>query len=317
MDAENIGYIVLAHGDMPQLKRLLGALDRHSPKFVHVDAKYTASLPDISEYNAEYVEPRGIGYWGSISLVDLTRSSMKQALRNTNIERLVLLSGSCFPIESPENIRMFFQSNQGKEYIDYFFVKDGSVKYQNKMNKYWIPDDIYMWLRPLFGDKCVKYLARLSTRAANIFLPLRKPSIAYNVAFGSQWWALTRESAEHVVDVLDGDKELRRAFKYTLAPDEMYIHTIVSNSPFSENIYGSRSFEGGGTFRKANLHFINEDLAKFCTLNDLNDVLASGKLFVRKVRSRDGVELCRALQARHVNAGATYPSEAGDASAGG
>jgi len=107
---------------------------------------------------------------------------------------------------------------------------------------------------------------------SRIFPEKRKIPGGITIYGGSAWWSMTKECAEFVISSYAKNKVLRRFFKYTLIPDEMYFQTILMNSAFStfleNNHYREIEFEGGdGThpivFRKEHLDRLKSSEAFF------------------------------------------------------
>jgi hypothetical protein len=51
---------------------------------------------------------------------------------------------------------------------------------------------------------------------------------------GSQWWALTRQAAEWMLDEIDRRPEYVEFCRHTEIPDEHFFQTLLANSPFVE-----------------------------------------------------------------------------------
>jgi hypothetical protein len=295
MGSAQIAFLILAHGDLEHLEHLVHALPQGSPKLVHLDAK----VPNVPMHRAwpqtSFIAPRLETYWGGFSLVDATCRLLRTGLSLPDVQRLVLLSGSCFPIKPPGDITDFFDRSHGRQFIKCIRILGSNDHYEGKLRRYWISQETFAQLG-IPGHLLRKILSRATTRLAK---PLRRDhtslSARYDVAFGSQWWSLTRPCAEHVVRIHDADRELNRFFSFTFAPDEMYFHTIVANSPFQTSERRFEPFQGRGTWRMANHHIIDPSLARWFTVADFDEITASQMLFVRKVRSLDGRELRRKL----------------------
>jgi hypothetical protein len=103
--------------------------------------------------------------------------------------------------------------------------------------------------------------------------------------FGSQWWAITAECAEVVLDFVRARPDLVSFYRNTFAPDEHFFHTIVGNSRLGHLTSGVRPFTGRGNYKLSNLHLIDKNLKKVYTLNDLEAIASSAAFFVRKVGS--------------------------------
>jgi hypothetical protein len=85
--------------------------------------------------------------------------------------------------------------------------------------------------------------------------------------------------------------ELHRFYKYSFAPDERYIHTIVANSPFCNQAGGIEEYSESGTYRMANFHHIDPSLNKVFTKEDFEELTRSSKLFVKKITTAQSLEL--------------------------
>ncbi len=295
MNAADICYVVLAHADPQQLLRLLAALDRSSPKFVHFDARYGDPLPDIAEYNAEYVAPRIKCFWGGFTLMEATRLASEFALQRCASRRFVLVSGACFPIMGPSEVLEFFEANQRQEFIDYFFLTEASPRYARKQGEFWVSEEHFE--RGPRTRLAAKALARGLTGLLRL-LPDRKPAFGERVAFGSNWWALTRDCLEYACSQSRTRRDIEQFLRWTQSPEEMLFHTLIANSPYAAAVEGEKRFTGEGTWRMANLHVVHLSLAKYYTVDDIEQIVGSGRMFVRKVRSSDGVSLCDALLER-------------------
>src|SRR5205807_73642 len=60
---------------------------------------------------------------------------------------------------------------------------------------------------------------------------------------GSQWWALTRQACQYVIDFHDSDSRLAKFYVNTFASDEGYFHTILGNSRFRANLRRNLLFD--------------------------------------------------------------------------
>jgi hypothetical protein len=295
MSSEQIAFLILAHGDLEHLEHLVHALPDGSPKLIHLDAKATNVPMHGAWPQTSFVTPRLETYWGGFSLVDATCRLLQTALSQRCLQRFVLLSGSCFPIKAQSYITEFFERRRDRQFIKSIRILGSNAHYEGKLQRYWISEEKFARIG-VPGRLFRKILSRATTRLSK---PLRRSHAAlsarYDVAFGSQWWSLTRSCAEHVIDVYDTDRELNRFFSFVFAPDEMYFHTIVANSSFQDSRRRFEPFEGRGTWRMANHHIIDPSLARWFTVADFDEIAASPMLFARKVRSLDGRELRRKL----------------------
>jgi hypothetical protein len=133
--------------------------------------------------------------------------------------------------------------------------------------------------------KPVVMIDKVFRAAANRFGLSNSWNEKYLPYFGSQWWALTPECCSYLLYDLKKDSAYYLINKFTVSPDEHYIHTLIGNSKFSLRADGLQRFIGRGTSRLANLHHIHPSLSKWYTIDDWDEIFNSDKFFIRKVSS--------------------------------
>ena len=118
---------------------------------------------------------------------------------------------------------------------------------------------------------------------------------------GSQWWALSREAADHILTFVKANRRLVRFYKRSLIPDEMFFHTILGNSPFREKAARNLTYADWSRGLSRNPAPLTcEHLALFADPSfSLDDVEGRGPcFFARKFSSRDGDLLDRIDEVR-------------------
>ncbi|MDR1680778.1 MAG: beta-1,6-N-acetylglucosaminyltransferase, partial [Prevotellaceae bacterium] len=89
-----------------------------------------------------------------------------------------------------------------------------------------------------------------------------------------QWWTLTNACIKYIVDFLAEHPGYVKYFKYTHIPDEMFFHTIIAHSAFSDKVQNDNLrcvvFDG----EKSN--------PKVWTMADKDTLLQSPAYFARK-----------------------------------
>ena len=91
-------FLIAAHNDPVQLKRLIECLPRQAVFIVHIDAKsdLQAFTSIISDSRVYFIEDRTDVMWGSIGVVEAQMKMIRQALeihRQSPIDYLMMLSG--------------------------------------------------------------------------------------------------------------------------------------------------------------------------------------------------------------------------------
>lgn len=296
---KKIAYCIMVHNDVEHLKSLIKALGDNCEIFIHVDG-YVDDKPFIDQIiasNVHFLQPRIRVSWAGISMVDVMIELLRMALSfSENFSHYVFLSGSCYPIKSNEIIHNFLTSNSKTSFIKYIDArKDPNFEKQIKYN-YWMENPFKV--RNRLTHQTTRILRRLSILIRSKNNRWRKNIVPYH---GSNWVAINLECANYILKFNDENPWFREMFKYTYAPDEHYFHTILGNSPLSQQCTGLQDFQYFGLDYLSNLHIIHISLTKWYTIDDLEEIVSSEKLFVRKVRSFDGKKLIQKINEKKLS----------------
>jgi hypothetical protein len=304
-----IAYLVQAHNNPILLERLIARLSPYSDVYVHLDSKtdISAFAACMAYPNTVFVEDRKSVYWAGVSQIDGTVSTMQAALASgVEYARLVLISGMCYPMAEVPAINEWFAREPEREIIRWIDMRE-SEHYMSHLNKSWFREPIIEFSHPKLRtlDKGVGFILRR--------LPIPNPSPWRQEmvpCFGSNWWALSSKCCRYILDFLAANPWYREMNAATFAVDEHYFHTIVANSPFAERADGLRKFTHVSTSYLTNFHHIDPFLVKWFTIDDWDELAASGRLFIRKVRTQDGMSLCDRLDREPMAIAASfYPEE--------
>jgi hypothetical protein len=232
--------------------------------------------------------------WGGFSVVDATIRLMESALRYDTVTHLVLLSGACYPIRPVGDLVTVLDEDPDREHIRYLAVDASTEHLHLDLRRRWFFD-----LDRRRGGRPTRRLASAVCRRA---LPPRKTAPdGVTAYYGSQWWALTRGCAHHVVEAYHRERSLVAYHRKSLAPDELFIQTVVANSPFAASEHRI-AYNGRRTYENCALHLIYPsrhtvlDRRRGLTPGivedsvDLELLRDSGKFFVRKVIAGQGVD---------------------------
>ncbi|RRH83758.1 glycosyl transferase family 14 [Variovorax beijingensis] len=281
-------FLLLVHADPQQAKRLLRRLVPVGRCIVHVDAKAELSAFRIDDPRASYVKDRVDVRWGAISQVDATLRLMRTALAECEVSQVshfMLLSGNCYPLRPLEEFRTFSQLHAGSNFIKMIPLAS-TRKLHERVRHFWFYEDL-----PVDGRKFT--LARLSRGLLQFLGKLGRRSfpLVAQWHFGSQWWALTPEAVSYLVSY-PHEASVKRFLRFSKAPDEIYFHTLLANSPLQHTV---EPVSGSGVWDAANLHLIDPSLSRWFHTSDYEEIVASGKWFVRKVGSGISSDLCDRL----------------------
>jgi hypothetical protein len=264
---------------------LVLSLDRGADFFVHVDAKETVEQFKSDDFgpNVHFLADRVRVYWGGFSIVEATLKLMQAATEQGMYERHVLLNGLDYPIKPTSFIVDTLLSDPNREFIRFFDIEKADPRYLEGVTRYYFFDAPRLLANRFFD-------ARQRAQRLLRWLPKRlvRP---YTHCFGHMQWALTGQCVQFILDFAETHQDLRRFYKYSFAPDERFIHTIVANSPFCDRAGGIEAFEEFGTYRMANFHHIDRSLNKVFTNADYEELAHSSKLFVKKITTAESLEL--------------------------
>lgn len=226
-------YLILAHKNPSQLKRLLTLLDdERNDIYVHIDRKAPFGPEELegccSKSHLEFISPRIRVTWGGVSIIRVEFALLEAAVRTPHTY-YHLLSGLDLPIKSQDHIHDFFSRNAGKEFLDIWEMQDHTyyrVRYYT-----------------LFPEGSHFFLTNWLNHAGKFIF--RKLGIEINrgVDFrqGSQWFSITHECASYIV----GERKwAEKVFRHSCICDEIFIPTILWKSPFKDNLYRSEASTG-------------------------------------------------------------------------
>ena len=222
-------FLIMAHKDDATFRTLLRLLDdARNDIFVHMDAKNAAwdesSLGSLVKKAGCYAVNRVEVAWGGYSQIVCELMLLEAATAEGHYDFYHLLSGQDLPIKSQDEIHDFFDAHRGVEF----------VRYQSR------PIDCYarvyghrLWNR--YGrDKRQKMLWHLDaafSKIERLVLP-RAPDVEFKK--GDNWFSIGDSFARYVVSRMSWVEE---TFRYSFTADEVFLQTLLWNSPFRGNVY--------------------------------------------------------------------------------
>ncbi len=256
-----LAYLLMVHKHAAAIERFLEVLqDGDNYVAIHVDKKSgKAFRAEVEQIAANYPQTRLIPsrtcVWCGWSLAQ------------------VALDGMQFFLEWADDWDFFFNLSG----------QDFALKTQEEMRDYLSPlrGSNFLMCRPLTewprGMRLIKYYnleipLKAIYRPVPTFIPRRflKGVVPYN---GSAWITLSREFCTYLATSPEVDR-FKRFYRFALIPEEMFFQTVLMNSRFQP------------TLVEDNLRFIPWFLGKshprVLTTKDLDQMLASGKLFAHK-----------------------------------
>ena len=228
-----IVYLILAHNSPAHLKRLVMALATPDCAcLIHIDARADLALfGKIAAPHVSLTRERAAVHWGDFSQVAATRILMREALASpARYDRFVLLSGVDYPLHPPGYLSAFFTRHARTEFIDLAKMPcAASSKPLSRLTDY----------QPGPARTALAALQRRLRRRFGIAprqRDYRQALGGLQPYAGATWWALTRDACEYIETFIKDHAQFVEFFRNTVCPDEMFIHTILGNSPFSADV---------------------------------------------------------------------------------
>ncbi len=274
-------YLIIAHNEYTVLEALLSMLDdNRNDIFLHIDRRAEELYRKASNIKLKHagyylLEDRINVYWGDITQVEVEYKLFETAHSNDRYTYYHLLSGVDLPLKSQDYIHRFFEDNTGKEFVGYWNDTSHLRDLDRKVSRY------YFFLR-YFKDK--KHpLHGLTSLCRNTVLAIQKllrfkRRNNYEFKKGWNWVSITDAFCSYLIQQKPA---VMKRFRFTLCPDEIFLHTILWNSPFRNNIYNVDEPQRGSMrlidWQRGNPYVWQE--------SDINELTASDALFARKFSS--------------------------------
>lgn len=241
-------YLILAHTNFNQLKKLIEILDyEQNDIYVHVDLKAKdfdfKDFEGLTVKSKLYFLPNRIRVnWGGVSIMRAELALLKAALNNGVYDYLHLLSGLDFPLKTQDEIHTFFKDNEGKEFISYWPVKKSML---SRFYYFTVFPEGEKNFRTRFINHIVKGIQMISGIRIN-------KKVDFKV--GSQWFSITNSLARYI---LEHEDWLEKVFRRTSTCDEVFMQTLVWNSPFRNKLFSQEIPESQKEFNLANMRLID------------------------------------------------------------
>lgn len=301
----SIAYLISAHTDAPQLKRLIDALHSDAQFFVHVDRKsdIRAFTTLLQGENIHFVDNRIDVIWGTIRQVE-DQMALMQAVLNypMKFDRIFFLSGLDYPLWSNDHITAWLEAHPDQEFMaGYCMDTDVLPNDQRQLYQVARPFCHIHWLNRRWNE-CLRVLCRKIKKWTGVRKPLffTVNGERWHLYKGADWWCVSQGLLNHIYEVYTRTPEVRRYFADSFAPSETLPQTIAFNSPrwASKCILHQGSYPGLTTLTP--LHCIVYDpVIKVMDETDYPMLMASGKMFARKFVSGKSDQLIQMLHARN------------------
>lgn len=273
-------YLIIAHSNFLILEKLIRLLDdERNDIYVHIDKK--ASEWDISKYvgilqksNILFIKREKIR-WGSYSQINCELELLKAASVK-HYDYYHLLSGVDLPLKTQDYIHAFFQAHAGKEFI-HFDSKEYDPRNNARVKYYHFFKGVRTKPDLLITRVIIRMVSQLLVLMQMLLRVNRIKGLELQLQKGANWFSITDSLVAYV---LSKEDLIRKLFRYSSCGDEMFLQTLVWNSPFRERLFQT---EGDNNY-KACMRYIDWNRGKpyVWRSKDFNELMASEYLFARK-----------------------------------
>ncbi|MCH5320898.1 MAG: glycosyl transferase [Eubacterium sp.] len=275
-------YMIIAHNQFELLEILIKMLDdERNDIFVHIDAKVQnfdfEHFKNITKFSkVEFTDKRYSIKWASFDMVRAEYALLEKALEsNNNYDYVHLISGVDLPIKSQDEIHSFFNENFGKEFLHFTSEKLNDTEL-DRVRAY----HFAMGRRNYFN----RLITKLESKSARLFGINRIKNL--EIQKGSQWFSITGAFAKYILSQKDF---VFKQFNHTFIPDEFFVHTLLINSKFKNNLFMPNC--NNDHYACARLIDWNRGNPYVFRAEDYEEIISSKAMFARKFSFNEDKEI--------------------------
>ena len=228
--------LITTHDNVEISKNLLSLYDDKNIDFYFLIDKKAKSyneevLKDICKKSSVYFVPKINIYWGSFSQIQAEYILLENAVKKS-YDYYHLISGCDIPLYTKNEFFDFFEQNKGKEFVEYSPKEIAEKNKVQDLFKYY-----YVFMESVREKSAIKRKPKTFLR--EFFLKLQKllkidRTKGKEFQYGSNWFDITDDFAKYI---LKNKPWVIKHFKKTCCADELFLQTLLFNSPFYSNNY--------------------------------------------------------------------------------
>ncbi|MDO5415014.1 MAG: beta-1,6-N-acetylglucosaminyltransferase [Bacillota bacterium] len=222
-------FMIMFHNNFDEVKRLIKFLDTENSYFILGIDKNQNSEKTKNEIMSTIRKGLGIYIpltinWGAYSSIDATLN-MLHCAQSFEYEYVHFITGADVPLMERSYMDEFLKENRGREFIEYAPHNYSFAYY--KCDYYHMFTENKIYRNSLF----LKILNHAFVRLQKVLGITRGNNNLYH---GSAYFTVTRECATYI---LENRAFIKRLCKHSLGADEVWVQTLIANSPFRNMIY--------------------------------------------------------------------------------
>lgn len=271
-------FLIMAHNEPEILNVLMDKLSHiDGQMFVHIDKKVKGQMFDslsrmVSLHHGILLAKRVNVVWGDYSQIACELALYQKAVRG-GFDYYHMLSGVDLPIKSATYISEFFEQQKGQEFFEVACDQYNVEDIYRKTNLYHL---FQRYNRSKIGNVIQRFkIKKFSEHIQKSIGVSRCKRDEQRLYKGGNWMSLTDSAVRYL---LSKESFVRRRFRFTCCPDEIFAQTILMNSPFKDKRYNPVKNES------SSLRLIDwkRGAPYVWTNDDKEQIMSSDNLFARK-----------------------------------
>lgn len=288
--SEKHAYLIMAHHRPDLLQLLIDALDdRRNDIFIHIDKKSRMQPEQFQTNKASLIFINRINVqWAGYSQVECEFRLLEAAVSSGNHSYYHMMTGVSYPLWNQDVLHNFFEENSGFEYIGF----DNAMDYSDRARYYYLFSE-YGKLKGVRG-RLIGYIRNTVVRIQKILKINRLKNTDFTIKKGCAYWSVTSQFAKYLLNQEEVVKEL---LNKTIWCDEVFVQTIVFNSIFRDKILDLKNeFDGAMRELAWPSNVQGSHPGRNFSMNDVEYLLNSKRLFALKFESQDSIELIKRIK---------------------
>lgn len=217
-------YLIMAHNHPGQLRKLLEMLDdERNAIFVHIDKKATFDRTALQgccfKAQLHVLAERKDIRWGDLSQIMGELLLLETATQMGQFDYYHLLSGADLPIKSQDEIHRFFDAHPHREWM-LSVIPTGRFRLRFET-----------WTLFPRQESKLHTLNSFCSKVQHFFGVRRHRDIDFR--HGANWFSIDDDFARYV---LTKKTWIQTIFRGTILCDEIFLQTILQNSPFQSRL---------------------------------------------------------------------------------
>lgn len=239
-------YLLIAHGNYDQLKRLIQQLDyKDNDIYIHINS--LVAMPNevkfkkLTKYSKVIFSERVSVVWGKYGILKAILVTLKCAILNGEYDYYHVITGADIPLKTNEEIEKFLcdniynNSSNKSQKTNYIYI-DEFITYKTKARVIHYNLLVNHWKdKNNLSRKLAKGINEIGYYIQKLFKVNRLKDVNIIVCKGAPWWSITNDFAKFVIE---HEEWCERYFgKYTFGADEHAIQMLFYNSSFQSSLF--------------------------------------------------------------------------------